>query len=225
MKRLTVLLVAALGLAASQAIAGDRLRLMQIPLEMPLEEELDGEYLEGIYQEKLLPELVDSVLYEAPIARIESTFSQDRKLKIWFTSNEDGRRAYWLQLDQSYPADKPRKSQALLDDFEAHYGKPDLVVGAIGGEPGTIIAVRVDPNMDQARIGPVLQALVASFKPDGDTLTRFWHMDMRQRARLLGPDFRGAILTFYNADGNAPSMTMEMLDLTLARSVLNLDIQ
>jgi len=222
MKRLTVLLVAALGLAATQATAGERLRLMQIPLEMPLEEELDGEYLEGIYQEKLLPELVDSVLHEAPIARIESTFSEDRKFKIWFTSNEDGRRAYWLQLDQSYPADKPRKSQALLDDFEAHYGKPDLVVGGIGGEPGTIIAVRVDPNMDQSRIGAALQALEDSFKPDGDTLTRFWHMDMRQRAHLLGQDFRGAILTFYNAEGNAPSMTMELLDLALARSVLNL---
>jgi hypothetical protein len=222
MLRLAGPLGLAILMAALPALALERPRLMEIPLEMPLEEELDGEYLEGIYQEKLLPELVDSVLYEAPIARIESTFSKERKLKIWFTSVEDGRRAYWLQFDQAFPVAEPVATQTLRDDFAKRYGQPDLVVGKISEGSGPVVVLRVDPGLEEPRRSAILQVLNESFQPDGSTLSDFWHMDMRQRARLLGVDFRGIILSYYENDGKTSAMTLELLDLALARSVLNL---
>jgi hypothetical protein len=217
----------AIGVLALAPFAGaaDRMRLMEIPLDIPIEEDLDGEYLEGIYQEKLLPELQDSVLYEAPIARIESTFSNERKLKIWFTSIEDGRHAYWIALDQSFPEGKPVASQTLIDDFTKRYGKPDLMVGTIGQEPGSVVALKIDPNLAEPRHGAALKELEQSFRPDPTTLGEFWHMEMRQRARLLGAEFRGAVLSFYQNDGKASAMSLELLDLVAARKVLNLGTQ
>jgi len=218
----TVCLVA----LSARAEAGDRIRLMEIPLGMPLEEELEGEYLEGIYQEKLLPDLVDSVLYETPIARIQSTFKHDRKLEIWFTSIEDGRRAYWLKLDQSFPDTKPIPTQNLRDDFAKQFGAPDLIVGGVSNDgAGPVVLVRVDPNLEETSRGAVLQALNDDFKPEPQLLSEFWHMDMRQREKLLGPDFRGAVLSYYESAGKASSMTLELLDLTMARTVLNLGPQ
>ena len=62
MKRL-VLGIAALVAASHLALAEEpRQRVMSIPLDMPLEEPLDGEFLEGIYQEKLADVLRYSVL-------------------------------------------------------------------------------------------------------------------------------------------------------------------
>ncbi len=224
LKMILVPLLAAI-LGALPALAGERPRLMQIPLDMPLEAELDGEYLEGIYQEKLAGELADSVLIEAPIARIESTFSEDRKLQIWFTSIEDGRRAYWLRLSQSFPQAQPKASQELLDDFSARYGKPDLTLGKIGAEPGPIILLRIDPNLAEPRKAEARRALEERLRAEEKSLSAFWQMDMRQRARLLGPDFRGAILNFVDESGKTRSMTLELLDLASARSVLNLALE
>jgi hypothetical protein len=77
---------------------------MNVPLDMPLDEPLDGEFLEGIYQEKLGDVLRDSVLIDAPIPHIESHFTDNRELQLWFSSAEDGKRVFWARLGQSFEA-------------------------------------------------------------------------------------------------------------------------
>jgi hypothetical protein len=85
MKRL-ILGIAALVAASHLALAEEpRQRVMNIPLDMPLDEPLDGEFLQGIYQEKLGDVLKDSVLIESPIPHIESKFTDNRALQLWFS--------------------------------------------------------------------------------------------------------------------------------------------
>src|SRR6185369_5506245 len=49
------------------ALAADLWRIENIPLDMPLDEDLNGEYLEGIFQEKIGDRLQEGLLTEWPI--------------------------------------------------------------------------------------------------------------------------------------------------------------
>lgn len=215
-----IILTAAL---SSQATA-DRLRILEIPLEMPLENELDGQYLEGIYQEKLGEQVTDSVLNETPVAHIETKLTDNRRLDLWFSSIEDGNRIFWIQYGESYH-DKPVETAKLLENFQSSYGAADVTIGQTGEGFSPTILIKVDPNLPADQQSKIRDQLLASFKPDSSQLADFWHLDIRQRARLLGSDFRGAILTFVDAEGKAHSMTAELIDLSLAKSVFNLDPQ
>jgi len=50
----------------------------------------------------------------------------------------------------------------------------------------------------------------------------FWAMDLQQRARILGPGFRGAIAILNAYQGQLRSLQLELLDLNRARTVFTL---
>lgn len=207
------------GLATAET---PRQRVMNIPLDMPLEAELDGEYLEGIYQEKLLPELRDSVLIEAPIAHIESSFTGNRRLELWFSSREDGRRVFWAHLTQGFEGEAQPSPEIALANFEAVFGKPDLMRASKGDLSGSWIALKIDPRLGDERRAAIQRQLEASFKPNADQIGGFTFLDMRERLKLLGPDFRGAIFSFSAFRGKVAAQQTELLDMVRAHSVLNL---
>jgi hypothetical protein len=215
---------ALLALATSFAAQAEtpRQRVMSIPLDMPLEEDLDGEFLEGIYQEKLLGELKDSVLIEAPVNHITSNFTEGRNLELWFSSREDGRRIFWVNLAQTFAEGKEQTPQNVLQNFEATYGKPDILRETKSDIGGSWVALKIDPRLADDRRAAILRQLEASFQPTPDELGNFLFLDMRDRARLLGVDFRGAILSFSAFKGKVAAQRIELLDLVRAHSVLNL---
>jgi hypothetical protein len=222
MMRLVLAIVALLGAAQLAWAEEPRQRVMNIPLDMPLEHELDGEYLEGIYQEKLLPELKDSVLIETPIQHIESSFTQNRKLELWFSSREDGRRVFWAHLTQGFAEGQRPTPEIAMANFEAVFGKPDLLRESKGDIGGSWIALKLDPRLSDERRAATLRQLEASFKPTADQIGGFVFLDMRDRVRLLGPDFRGAIFSFSAFKGKVGAQQTELLDMVRAHSVLNL---
>ena len=214
-----------LGLCESVAAEEPRQRVMNIPLDMPLEDELDGEFLEGIYQEKLLPELKDSVLIETPIQHIESHFTEGRALELWFSSREDGRRIFWVHLTQSFGEGKESKPDTALANFEAIFGKPDMVRESKSDISGSWILLKIDPRLSDERRATIQRQLEASFKPTPDQIGGFSFLDMRDRIALLGPDFRGAIFSFSAFKGKVGAQQTELLDMVRAHSVLNLGPQ
>ncbi|HWA48035.1 MAG TPA: hypothetical protein VG742_07165 [Dongiaceae bacterium] len=222
MKRVLLAAIALLGAAHLVWAEEPRQRLMNIPLDMPLEEELDGEFLEGIYQEKLLPELKDSVLIETPIQHIESHFTDDRALELWFSSREDGRRVFWAHLTQSFAEGKESKPETALANFEAIFGKPDVMRESKSDISGSWILIKIDPRLSDERRATIQRQLDASFNPTPDQIGGFSFLDMRDRIALLGPDFRGAIFSFSAFKGKVGAQQTELLDMVRAHSVLNL---
>ena len=223
MKRLTVAL-AALLLAAAPALAEEpRQRVMSIPLDMPLNEPLDGEFLEGIYQEKLHDTLRDSVLIHSPIPHIESRFTENRALALWFSSEEDGRRLFWARLTQGFEG-KDMKPEAALANFAATFGEPDKVA-AVKGEFGSYwILLKLDPRLGEARRATILRQLDASFTPTPDQIGDFGLTDLRTRAKLLTPDFRGAVFYLTAFKGKVGSMQTDLIDILTAEGVAPDDI-
>lgn len=221
MKRVLLAAVALLSLYGPVAAEEPRQRLMNIPLDIPLDDELDGEFLEGIYQEKLLPELKDSVLIETPIRHIESHFTEGRALQLWFSSREDGRRVFWAYLTQSFEG-KEIKPETALANFEAIFGKPDVMRETKTDFSGSWILIKIDPRLSDQRRATIRNQLDAGFKPTPDQIGGFSFLDMRDRIALLGPDFRGAIFYFSAFKGKVGAQQTELLDMVRAHSVLNL---
>jgi hypothetical protein len=213
-----IALVATLHLASAEE---PRQRVMNIPLDMPLDEPLDGEFLEGIYQEKLRDVLTDSVLIESPIPHIESRFTENRSLQLWFSSAEDGRRVFWARLGQSFEG-KDMKPQAALANFEASFGKPDKIA-EVKGELGSFwILLKLDPRLLEARRATILKQLDASFNPAPAEIADFGLTDLRSRTKLLTPDFRGVVFFLTAFKGKVGSMQTDLIDMVRAQTVLNL---
>lgn len=221
MKRLALVLVAMLAASRLALAEEPRQRVMSIPLDMPLNDALDGEYLEGIYQEKLHDVLKDSVLIDAPIPHIESHFTEDRALTLWFSSEEDGRRIFWARLAQSFQG-KSLQPESALANFEATFGKPDKIAEVKGELSSFWILLKLDPRLPEARRATILKQLDGSFNPTPDQIGDFGLTDLRSRARLLTPDFRGAVFFLTAFKGQVGSMQTDLIDMVRAQTVLNL---
>jgi hypothetical protein len=226
-------LLLATSLAGAQtALAEDaRWRINNIPLDMPLEEEFNGEFLEGIYQEKLADRLIASVLNEWPSYWIRSTLKlgkltpddaqpgaefdpKHERMEIYFSSEADGRRAFWIRSRK--PMDAPADAEGIakaMAMIEAGFGKPDHVVTE-PDRPGDAILVIADPAAKAAL--PANLALTPQQYAD------FWHMDLQERARILGPDFRGAVILLIAFQGKLQAMQSELIDMKRAQTVFNL---
>jgi len=221
MKRL-IMGIAALVAASHLALAEEpRQRVMSIPLDMPLDEPLDGEFLEGIYQEKLHDVLRDSVLIDAPIPHIESKFTDNRTLQLWLSSAEDGRRVFWARLTQS-PEGEELRPQDALANFEATFGKPDKIAELKGDLSSFWILLKLDPRLPEARRATILKQLDSSFTPTPAQIADFGLTDLRSRTKLLTPDFRGAVFFLASFKGKVGSMQTDLIDMVRAQTVLNL---
>lgn len=222
MRRAILALAALLSMATAARAEEPRQRVMDVPLDMPMEEPLDGEYLEGIYEDKLHDILKDSVLIEAPIQHIESHFTEDRTLELWFSSKEDGRRVFWARLSQSFEH-KAMEPETAIANFEATFGKPDKVAQVKNGQNASWILLKLDPRLGDERRATILKLLDASFNPTPAQVGDFVFMDMRDRVKLLTPDFRGAAFYLSAFKGKVGSTQTDLIDMVRAQSVLNLN--
>lgn len=213
-------------------------RINNIPLDMPLEEDLNGEYLEGVYQEKLGDRLIDSVGIPWPSYRIQSTLkggsgrvaaadsaddAGNERMELHFSSKADGARIFWIRT--SRPVAGAGNTEAIahtIGMIEKGFAKADRIV-TDEQSPGSAILVIIDtalPADEQAR----LRAAIASpLKLGHADFAGFWAMDLQQRARVLGRDFRGGIAILNAWDGDLKSVQLELLDLRRAQTVFRLD--
>lgn len=238
------IVLAALLLAAQTTYAAaetGRLRINNIPLDMPLNDELDGEFLEGIYQEKLNDRLISSVLNEWPVYHIDSTLKagkgkltkkdsapgaaldpKNEQMQLFFSSAADQRKIYWIRtrkpMDAPADAEGTAKSLSLI---ESSFGKPDRII-TDAEMPGDAIIIIVDPQLPADQAQAIKAALPDPMTLSHDDYMSFWSMDLQSRARILGPNFRGAIVQLFAFNGRVESMQSELLDLKRAQTVLNL---
>jgi hypothetical protein len=85
--------------------------------------------------------------------------------------------------------------------------------------------VIADRTMAKDRYAAVVARLPKPGQVDPKDAASFWDSDLQKWARVLGPDFRGAIVVF-NPDPKSARLTsgqVHLLDLARARTVFNLD--
>ncbi len=216
--------------AAAQEV-GAPWRINNIPLDIPLEGELNGEYLEGIYQEKLMDRLQSSILNEWPSYHIHSTLKIDKSklpkstlaveevMDLYFSSAADAHRLFWIRAHKpiAAPADAAGIA-AMIGMIESNFAKIDRVI-TDAAMPGNAILVIVDTHLSPDEQARMRAGLPEPFILSHDDFTEFWSMDLQSRARVLGRDFRGAIVLLNSFNGQLQSMQTELLDLKRAQMV------
>jgi hypothetical protein len=232
-----IFLVASLLLVRSVG-AAERWRILGVPLDMPESDDqaLDGQYLEGIYQgdygEKMAHNyggyiggnVKDSLLLQLPYYHMNSTTKDGQQLELWFSSKDDGRKIFGVEMHESQ-RDKGDRSEApskAIDEAQAAFGKPDRVISSPDA-PGETILMFVDADLPKDRRNAIVAHLPNSQQMPKDDIANFNSIDLRERARVLGPDFRGAIVTIYSFKEKVTGIDAELLDLRRARTVFNLE--
>ena len=241
MLRIGLALMLSCALVWPAAAETARWRINNIPLDMPLDDELDGEFLEGIYQEKLMDRLISSVLNEWPSYHINSTLKvgkgkvtqkdsapgadtdpKNEQMELYFSSAADGHRIFWIRsrkpMNAPADAEGTAKTMALV---ESSFGKPDRVITE-AERPGDAILIMVDPLLPADEQQKIKAALPDPLTLDHNDYVEFWSMDLQRRAKVLGPNFRGAIVLLIAFQGKLQSMQVELLDLKRAQTVFNL---
>lgn len=214
--------VAFFGAGLGRAQAGDRWRIENIPLDMPLEADLDGEYLEGIFQEKIGDRLQEGLLTEWPIQHGDYTLKGERKLELYFSSAADGRRVFWIR--ENRPLNSPNDPTSVdlaVKQAEAAYAPADRTIADPDGG-GSVILLIADNGLPPDSRTAMLDSIPNPLKLTSDQFSRFWAMDLQERATILGPDFRGAVVMINVFQGKLTNLQAELIDLHRAQTVLNL---
>ncbi|MBL8708974.1 MAG: hypothetical protein JNL25_07265 [Rhodospirillaceae bacterium] len=231
--RMVLILMLAMLAPVARAEQAAPLRLNNIPLDMPREEPLAGEYLEGIFQEKLMARLIDSVGIAWPSYHIRSTLrpagavaaggnetDEPERMEIYFSGRDDGERIFWIRtrrpLDGTADAEGIARTLTLI---EQSFGRPARTLSD-PALPGSVLLLFVDPTLSAEARARQIAALPASLSIDD--FREFWAMGLADRARLLGRDFRGAIAILTSGGGRLHGLQLELLDLTRAQSVFTL---
>jgi hypothetical protein len=212
------------------------MRVVSIPLDMPLEDTqaLDEQYLEGLYQGDYGKHMISDLggylgenvkssgLSESPFYHIDTVLKDGRKLQLWFSSADDGRRTFGIHLETPYMEKSARDFKHEVSEIQTAWGKPDLefIPPLAGGAQH--IEVFVDHTMSKDRLAAVVSLLPSAGKLTTEEMNHFWKSDLRDYSKLLGDQFRGAIAILSQQQGKLVGEQILLLDLVRARTIFNL---
>ena len=222
---------------ATAANAAEHWRIVSVPLDMPLDDQsaLDDQALEGLYQGDygknmahnysgyIGTNLRSSGLNESPFYRINSTLKDGRDFELWFSSAADGRKTFGVRLNMPWLDEGYKPMTDALKDVETAFGKPDLEFSPSGRTAQKVLVI-ADRTMPKDRYNAVVARMPKANQISSKDAESFWNSDLQEFARLLGPDFRGAIM-FLNSDLKSDRLvsgTALLVDLARARTVFNL---
>jgi len=226
-----------LSMHTAAALAAERWRVASVPLDMPLDdtEALDNQALEGLYQGDygrdmphnlggyLGGNVKESGLRESPFDRINTKLKDGRNLELWFSSAEDGHKTFGVHLETPWIEKPTRDFKPALAEVQAAFGKPDLEFSPPESGNSQHVEVFVDRTMPKPRYDTVIARLPKAEGLSKKDANDFWRSDLRNWARLLGPDFRGAIVILGAKKNKLVNEDASLIDLMRARTVFNLD--
>ena len=221
--------------AANPVLAAGRMRLVSIPLDMPLSdsEALDNQALEGLYQGDygkhmaqnfggyLGDNVKSSGLSESPFYHIDTVLKDGRKLGLWFSSAADGRKTFGVHLETPWIEKPTADFKQAVDALEAAWGKPDLLLPSPDAKGAQQIRIFVDRTMPKDRYDKAIAHLPTPDKMKPKDVENLWRSDVVEWARVLGPEFRGAIAIVSDQDGKLAGEQILLIDLVRARTVFN----
>lgn len=231
-----LLLVAALHVSPASATPPEKIphdlpdlpwRVAQIPLGMPLNQMKAGETLDGIFEQRLRPYIHGSVRAAGdPILRIETQLKSasassgswnDSRLDIWFSSQETNQQTFWIRQVRSF---NKLSQTAYLKQLQERFGSPARTAEVSRGEGIWTIAAFIAPQTQSTAAD--LQSL--NWPTDFAAVVGVQDLDLRGKMKLLGPHFRGALVSYSrNKQGEVAGESVELVDMELAATVLKLE--
>ncbi len=181
---------------------------------------------------QVLPKIADIDVQTTPAPYVTLTLAPDeagrpRDVRIWYEPREQGGRSFMVAT----MAHSDRNLGDTRGDVMAAFGPPTMEFTHADMEArgirvadltvDTLLYVDHDlPDADWARIAHRLRA---ELDPTGAELFSLTNSTLRTLARLLGPDFRGAIVQISESGWSHDStVTTILLDLRRAQSIFRL---
>jgi hypothetical protein len=180
-----------------------------------------------------LPKITGIEVETTPAPYVMLTLAPDaagnaRDVRIWYSPRELGGRSFMIATE--------RHSDQALDGARAEvlaaFGPPtvefthaDMEARGIHVADRTVdTLIYVDHDLPAAQWNRVAYRLRSEFNPTGAELFGLTNSTLRTLSRLLGGDFRGAIVQISESGWSHEStVTTMLLDLGRARSVFRLD--
>lgn len=148
-------------------------------------------------------------------------------LDVWFAPSDQGGQSFMIKTWWKSPLDLVGTRRKLLEI----YGEPTLEFTHADMEARGLrifdltlgVLIYIEPALSETERQGVAAQLQERFDPTGDELFGLPGSSVGELARLLGPDFRGAIIQIGESGfGHQSSVQAVLLDLNRARSVFNL---
>ena len=180
-----------------------------------------------------LPKVMRMEVQTTPAPYVELTLEPDaaarpRDLRIWYAPREEGGQSFMMATAAQVDGNLDLARGSVIEAFgppTVQYTHADMEARGIRVADlsvDTLLYVdRALPDTQWARISDRLRT---EFNPTGAELFSLTDTRLRTLARLLGPDFRGAIVQVSESGWSRHStVTTILLDLKRAQSIFRLD--
>jgi hypothetical protein len=180
-----------------------------------------------------LPKITGIDVQTTPGPHVRLTLAPDsagheRDVRIWYAPREQGGQSFMISTRTYHERDLESVRSGVLEAF----GPPAIAFShaemeARGIEVADLTIdtlLYVDRTLADAQSARIAHRLRTEFNPTGAELFSLTNTRLRTLARLLGSDFRGAIVQISESDRTDHStVSTILLDLQRARSIFRLD--
>jgi hypothetical protein len=217
--------------ALAQDVERDALQIYGLTLD---ETRLGDGFCENCAgRSQALPKVMRMEVQTTPAPYVELALEPDaaaypRDLRIWYAPREEGGQSFMLTTTSHVDGNLDRARGDVIEAFGApavEFTHADMEARGIRVADLTVDTLlyvdRALPGTEWARIAHRLRT---EFEPTGAELFSLTNTRLRTLARLLGPDFRGAIVQVSESGWSHDStVTTILLDLKRAQSIFRLE--
>jgi hypothetical protein len=153
--------------------------------------------------------------------------ARPRDVRIWYSPREQGGRSFMITTITDSPRNLDGARGEVLEAFgmpAVEFSHADMEARGIHVDDLTIdTLLYVDRDLPPADWNRIAHRLRTNFDPTGSQLFGLANSNLRTLSRLLGPDFRGAIVQISESGwSHESSVTTILLDLKRAQSIFDL---
>ncbi len=179
-----------------------------------------------------LPKIATIDVQTTPAPHVTLTLAPDpdgrpQDVRIWYAPREQGGRSFMITTITHAPHNLDTARGGVLEAFgmpAVEFSHADMEARGIHVADLTIdTLLYVDRDLPPADWNRIAHRLRTKFDPTGSQLFGLPNSNLRTLSRLLGPDFRGAIVQISESGwSHESSVTTILLDLKRAQSIFDL---
>jgi hypothetical protein len=180
-----------------------------------------------------LPKITGIDVQTTPAPHVRLTLApdsagHDRDVRIWYAPRERGGQSFMIATRTYHELDLEGVRSGVLEAFgppAIEFSHAEMEARGIEVADLTVdTLLYVDRTLADAQWARITHRLRTEFNPTGSELFSLTNTRLRTLARLLGPDFRGAIVQISESDwSNHSIVSTILLDLQRAQSIFRLD--
>ena len=200
----TTIFIAAAFIAAAPAARAADLDILGLRLGMAVD---DGA-IESIYEGPLKPQIAESGTMNVPYSAIHTRLKDGTLMYLYFAPAIENKKLFAVVHIKRYGSERQPSSltvEAVIKGMERQLGKPVLSL-----EPTSTMRLLIYLAAGSAPVD-------ANLTPE--SVRDIMFIDFPSRVRLLGTDFKGAIVMISHDKGKVQSIRQELWDHRLATTV------